>query len=90
MKRFIASTIILLFTNESFAQYDAECFINAKKDIKLAIENVPRDSVRFQDTLTINNVRRYVDTMIAVRNVDANHMFKRLLVVECRILISSI
>lgn len=82
MKHFIVSIIIILLMNQSFAQYDAECFINAKKEIKLSIENVPRDSMRFQDTLTINNVRRYVDTVLAIRNVDANPHVQK--VVGCR------
>lgn len=68
--------------NQSFAQYDAECFINAKKEIKLSIENVPLDSMHFQDTLTINNVRRYVDTMLVIRNVDANPHVQK--VIGCR------
>lgn len=82
MFRSIFLFIFLSAAITSFAQYDAECFINAKKEIKLSIENVPRDSMRFQDTLTINNVRRYVDTILAVRNIDANPHVQK--VVGCR------
>lgn len=82
MFRSIFLFIFLSAVITSFAQYDAECFINAKKEIKLSIENVPRDSMRFQDTLTINNVRRYVDTILAVRNIDANPHVQK--VVGCR------
>lgn len=74
--------IFLFFSLINFAQYDAECFINAKKEIKLAIENLPIDSMHVQDTLTINNVKRYVDTLIAVRNVDANPHVQK--VIGCR------
>lgn len=79
----IVPLFVFLFTfHIGFSQYDAECFINAKKEIKLSIENLPIDSMRFQDTLTINNVRRYVDTMFAVRNVDVNPHIQK--VVGCR------
>lgn len=73
----------LFFTISSFAQYDAECFNNAKKEIKISLENLPLDSVHFQDTLTINNVRRYVDTVVAMRRIDANPSAQKL--IGCRL-----
>ncbi len=82
MLKSISIFVFLSIAVNVFAQYDAECFINAKKEIKLSIENVPRDSVHFQDTLTINNVRRYVDTMLAIRNIDANPHVQK--VIGCR------
>ena len=82
MKHFIVLTIIFLLTNQSSAQYDAECFNEKKKEILLALENAPRDSMRFQDTLVINNVKRYVDTMFAIRNMDVDPYIDK--IIGCR------
>jgi len=69
----IFSIFIFLFSSlVGYSQYDSECFINTKKEIKLAIENIPVDSVHFQDTLVIDGKSRYVDTMFAVRNMNVD------------------
>lgn len=81
----ILSIILFLFTEISFAQYDAECFVSTKKEIKLEIDEAykaPGDSVRIQDTLLINGQSRYVDTMFRVRNFDANPYVNK--IVGCR------
>lgn len=54
-----------------FAQYDAECFIVNKEKVKEGIKNLSNDqlfdSVHFKDTLLMNGVSRFVDTIIAMR-----------------------
>lgn len=74
--------IFLFFTIASFAQYDAECFNEKKKEILQAIENAPRDSMHFMDTLVINNVKRYVDTVFAMRNMDVDPYIDK--IIGCR------
>src|ERR1043165_1338260 len=78
MSRMTRSALISFFILpfiSSYAQYDAECFNNTKKQIKLAIEEEfsrPTDSVRFRDSLYIGGVMRYVDTVIYRYQYDAN------------------
>lgn len=75
--------IFLFFAINSFAQYDAECFNERKKEILLSIESAPRDSIHFQDTLTVNNVRRHLDTMLSYSNLDVNTSAQKL--IGCRL-----
>ncbi len=76
-------TIVLLMSVNLFCQYDAECFINTKKEIKLSIENQPLDSLHYRDSLTINNVTRYVDTVLRVYRADATPYVQKM--VGCRL-----
>lgn len=71
MSRLILIFIFLFFTITTFAQYDAECFSEGKKEILLAVENSPVDSVRIQDTILIDGRYRYVDTLVGMRYLDA-------------------
>jgi cytochrome oxidase Cu insertion factor (SCO1/SenC/PrrC family) len=88
MSRMTRSALISFFILpfiSSYAQYDAECFNNTKKQIKLAIEEEfsrPTDSVRFRDSLYIGGVMRYVDTVIYRYQYDANPIVQR--IVGCR------
>ncbi len=59
MINIVLALIFLLLPNLTFAQYDAECFINTKKEIKLTIERLPVDSIHFQDTIFINGQNRF-------------------------------
>lgn len=79
----ILPIFIFLFSSLiGYSQYEAECFINTKKEITLTIENVPRDSMRIQDTVFINGQTRYVDTVIGVRGFDVNPYMQK--IVGCK------
>ena len=85
MKHTLLLFILSLCGNILTAQYDSECFVTTKKEIKILLEKglaEPGDSIRFQDTIVINGVRRYVDTMFLVRNFDAGPFVTK--IVGCR------
>lgn len=75
--------IFLFLANASFSQYDAECFNEKKKEIMASLDNSPLESMHIQDTLTVNNVRRYVDTILAYSNLDINLSAQKL--IGCRL-----
>lgn len=82
MLKSILIFIFILLSVTSFSQYEAECFNQKKNEILLAIENAPRDSMHFQDTLVIDNVKRYVDTMFVMRNMDVDSYISK--IIGCR------
>lgn len=82
MPRIFFALILLFVVEASFAQYDAECFINSKKEVKFAVENQPLDSIAFKDTLIIDGVKRYVDTVRKYYKVDPELYVQKM--VGCR------
>ncbi|HEY0029625.1 MAG TPA: hypothetical protein VGC65_02615 [Bacteroidia bacterium] len=67
------------------AQYDAECFINTKKEVRLAVESAikqPGDSVYIKDSIFVNGVKRYIDTAMRVWHLEDDPYVKRF--VGCR------
>lgn len=85
MQKSILIFILFLSGNTLFAQYDSECYVTTKKEIKLTIEKIikePGDSVRFQDTLMIAGSKRYVDTVLRVWTLDNDPYVKKF--IGCR------
>ena len=79
--------MLFLSSHIVFAQYDAECFVMNKEKVKEGIRNLSNDqlfdSVHVQDTLLMNGVSRYVDTIIAMRKgVDISYLVEK--VVGCK------
>ena len=67
MPRKILFIFILFFLcKNSFAQYDAECFVKNREAIKGEIDKLPYDSLHLNDTILVNGVKTYRDTIILV------------------------
>ncbi len=87
MKRIVFAILLFLSSIPVVAQYDAECYTRNKESIKEEIKKLSNavlfDSVYIADTFLIDGVKRYVDSLVAVRKgVDITDMVNR--VVGCK------
>ncbi|MGZ4035616.1 MAG: TlpA family protein disulfide reductase [Bacteroidia bacterium] len=58
--------ILSFFYKNISAQYDAECFVKNKEAIKSEIDKLPLDSFHLDDTILVNGVKKYRDTIVLV------------------------
>jgi peroxiredoxin len=72
----------LLFCKSVFSQYEAECFMNTKKEILFEIENMPNDTLHFHDTIEEIGSKRYLDTTVMIRGKDVSPLINK--IVGCR------